>query len=388
MRRGRDAGIVRRYAPGRRLGRAGRQRGRPWPRARQAAGPPLTRCSGPAKPGDCRIDRPRRVYGRRPAAGAEGAALAMRRIPATIVTGFLGAGKTSLVRHLLATGAGYRLAIIVNEFGELGIDGELLLGCGDATCGEEDILELANGCICCTVADDFLPTLSRLIDRAEPPGHIVIETSGLALPKPLVQAFAGPEIRTRRTVDGVVTVIDAAAAAEGRFASDPDAVARRGPSAHGLVPWGAADPAIDHDNPLEEVFTDQLACADLVILNKTDLLAPERPAALRREAEARLRPGVKLIAAEQGRVAAPVALGLAAQAEDDLAARPSLHELEGEHDHDDFESFVVNTGPIADLAEFRARLGAVIREHDVLRVKGFVDVPDRDRRQVVQPVGG
>ena len=301
----------------------------------------------------------------------------MRRIPATIVTGFLGAGKTSLVRHLLATASGHRLAIIVNEFGELGIDRELLLGCGDAACGEDDIVELANGCLCCTVADDFLPTLSRLIDRAEPPGHIVIETSGLALPKPLVQAFAWPEIRTRTTVDGVVTVIDAAAAAAGRFASDPEAVARQ----------RAADPAIDHDNPLEEVFTDQLACADLVILNKTDLLDPGQLAALCRELEARLRPGVKLIAAEQGRVAPAVALGLAAAAEDDLAARPSLHELEGEHDHDDFESFVVDSGPVADIAAFRARLAAVIRAHDVLRVKGFVDVPGRDRRQVVQAVG-
>src|SRR5437660_10423224 len=151
----------------------------------------------------------------------------MRRIPATIVTGFLGAGKTSLVRHLLSTAAGHRLAIIVNEFGELGIDRELLLGCGDAACPDgdisNDIIELANGCLCCTVADDFLPTLTRLVDRPDPPGHIVVETSGLALPKPLVQAFAWPEIRTRMTVDGVVTVIDAAAAAEGRLASDPRA---------------------------------------------------------------------------------------------------------------------------------------------------------------------
>src|SRR5438045_4618812 len=301
----------------------------------------------------------------------------MQRIPATIVTGFLGAGKTSLVRHLLAHAGGRRLAVIVNEFGELGIDRELLLGCGDAACDENDVVELANGCLCCTVADDCVPTLTTLLDGAGPPEHILIETSGLALPKPLVQAFAWPEIRTRTTVDGVLTVIDGAAVAAGLFAADPEAVARQ----------RAADPALAHDNPLEEVFADQLACADLVILNKTDLIAPERLTALRREIEARLRPGVKLIAAEQGRVAAPVALGLAAGAEDDLAARPSLHEIEGEHDHDDFESFVVNTGPIADLAEFRARLGAVIREHDVLRVKGFVDVPDRDRRQVVQAVG-
>jgi cobalamin biosynthesis protein CobW len=301
----------------------------------------------------------------------------MRRIPATIVTGFLGAGKTSLVRHLLAHAAGYRLAIIVNEFGELGIDRELLLGCGDETCRDDDIVELANGCLCCTVADDFLPTLSRLIDRAEPPDHIVIETSGLALPKPLVQAFAWPEIRTRTTVDGVIAVIDAAAVASGRFADDPAAVARQ----------RAADPAIDHYNPLDEVFTDQLACADLVILNKTDLIDAARLAVLRHDLAARLRPGVKLIASEQGGVAPAVALGLAAAAEDDLAARPSLHELEGEHDHDDFESFVVDGGPVADVVGFRARLAAVIRAHDVLRVKGFVDVPGRDRRQIVQAVG-
>src|SRR5690349_21614823 len=186
----------------------------------------------------------------------------MRRIPATIVTGFLGAGKTSLVRHLIGSASGHRLAIIVNEFGELGIDRELLLGCGEEACADEDIVELANGCLCCTVADDFLPTLTRLIERADPPDHILVETSGLALPKPLVQAFAWPQIRTRMTVDGVVTVIDAAAVASGRFADDPAAVAAQ----------RDADSAIDHDNPLEEVFSDQLACADLVILNKADLL--------------------------------------------------------------------------------------------------------------------
>src|SRR5271163_4003437 len=235
----------------------------------------------------------------------------MRRIPATIVTGFLGAGKTSLVRHLLATAAGHNLAIIVNEFGELGIDRDLLLGCGDATCSDEDIVELANGCLCCTVADDFLPTLARLLDRAIPPEHILIETSGLALPKPLVQAFAWPEIRTRTTVDGVLTVIDGAAVAAGRFADDPDAVARQ----------RAADQALVHDNPLEEVFADQLACADLVILNKADLIGPARLSVLCSEIEARLRAGVKLVTAREGRVPPEVVLGLAAAAEDDLADR-------------------------------------------------------------------
>ena len=301
----------------------------------------------------------------------------MRRVPATVITGFLGAGKTSLVRNLLACADGRRLAVVVNEFGELGIDRELLLGCGDAGCGEDDIVELANGCLCCTVAEDFLPTLTRLLDRAAPPEHILIETSGLALPKPLVQAFAWPEIRTRTTVDGVLTVIDGAAVAAGRFANDPEAVARQ----------RAADPALAHDNPLEEVFTDQLACADLVMLNKTDLIGPAHLSALCSEIEARLRPGVKLVTTREGRVPPEVVLGLGAAAEDDLAARPSLHDLDGEHDHDDFESFVLTSGTVHDDAAFLDRLRATIDLHDVLRVKGFVDRPGRDWRQVVQAVG-
>ena len=301
----------------------------------------------------------------------------MRRVPATVITGFLGAGKTSLVRHLIGAAAGYRLAIIVNEFGELGIDRELLLGCGDETCSDDDIVELANGCLCCTVADDFLPTLIKLIERERPPDHILIETSGLALPKPLVQAFAWPEIRTATTVDGVLTVIDAAALAAGRFADDPVAVATQ----------RAADPTIEHDNPLEEVFGDQLACADLVILNKTDLVAADELTRLKTEIAARLRPGVRLVETRDGKVAPGIALGLDAAAEDDLAARPSVHELEGEHDHDDFDSFVVACGPIADGGAFHDRLAATIRAHDILRVKGFIDVPGRDRRQIIQAVG-
>ena len=299
----------------------------------------------------------------------------MRRVPATVITGFLGAGKTSLVRHLLARAQGRRLAVVVNEFGELGTDRELLLGCGDEACIEDDIVELANGCLCCTVADDFLPTQTRLLDRPAPPEHILIETSGLALPKPLVQAFAWPEIRTRTTVDGVLTVIDASAVVAGRFADDPEAVAR------------AADPALAHDNPLEEVFTDQLACADLAILNKIDLVTADLLAALRQDIGERLRPGVKLVAARDGVVPPDVALGLAAAAEDDLAARPSVHDLEAAHDHDDFESFVVSLGVVTDSEAFSDRLRATIRRHGVLRLKGFVDLPARDRRLVVRAIG-
>ena len=139
------------------------------------------------------------------------------KVPCTIVTGFLGAGKTTLVRHVLENADGRRLGVIVNEFGDVGIDGEILKSCGIESCPEDAIVELANGCICCTVADDFVPALKGLLDRPVPPEHIVIETSGLALPKPLVQAFNWPAIASRVTVDGVVAVVDGSAVAAGRF---------------------------------------------------------------------------------------------------------------------------------------------------------------------------
>jgi cobalamin biosynthesis protein CobW len=301
----------------------------------------------------------------------------MRKIPATIVTGFLGAGKTSLIRHLLAHAEGRRLALVINEFGELGIDRDILLGCGDERCRAEDVIELANGCICCTVADDFLPAIERLLDRADPPDHIVIETSGLALPKPLVQAFAWPEVKARVTVDGVVAVIDAAALAAGRFVADPAALAQQ----------RAADPALDHDDPLEEVFGDQLACADLVLLNKTDLVDEAGLAATEAGLRRRLREWVKLVRTREATVAPAVLLGLSAAAEDDLASRPSYHDGVAAHDHDDFESFVVTRGPVADPASFLARVAGLIAAHDILRLKGFLDVPGKDFRQVVQAVG-
>jgi cobalamin biosynthesis protein CobW len=301
------------------------------------------------------------------------------RIPATVVTGFLGAGKTSLLRHVLESAHGRRLAVVINEFGDLGIDREIVTGCGIASCREEDIVELANGCICCTVADDFLPTIRTLIDRPDPPDHIVIETSGLALPKPLVKAFNWPEVRARVTVDGVVAVVDAAAVAAGRFADDPAALAKQ----------RAADPSLDHDNPLEEVFEDQLACADLVVLNKRDLLDRDARKRVEREIAASLRPGVKLVASEHGRVPVQALLGIDAAAEDDLDGRKSHHDAEGlDHDHDDFTSFAVELPAVGDAEGLIARLKRIVAQHDILRVKGFLDAPGKPRRQVVQGVGG
>jgi cobalamin biosynthesis protein CobW len=300
-----------------------------------------------------------------------------RKIPATVVTGFLGAGKTTMIRHLIERSRGRKLALVINEFGDLAVDGELLKGCGNPDCTDDDIFELANGCICCTVADDFLPTIEKILALPEPPDHIVIETSGLALPKPLVQAFGWPEVRTRVTVDGVVAVLDGPAVADGRFADDPDRVdALR-----------AADEELDHESPLHELFEDQLACADMVLLNKVDLMTETAAEAVRAEIGGRLRQGVRMVSTANGTVDPGVLLGLEAAAEDDLAARPSHHDDEEDHDHDEFESFEVGLGEIANPTDLVSRIEAAVRAHDILRVKGFAAVAGRDMRLIVQGVG-
>jgi cobalamin biosynthesis protein CobW len=301
----------------------------------------------------------------------------LAKTPVTIVTGFLGAGKTTLIRHLLANAGGRRLALIINEFGDVGVDGDLLQGCADAACPREAIIELANGCICCTVADDFVPAVTALLSREPKPDHIVIETSGLALPKPLVKAFDWPELRTRLTVDGVVAVVDAAAVAEGRFADDPARVAEQ----------RAADPSLDHDNPLEEVYEDQLLCADLVVLNKADLVEPDALDALRVAIGKTVPRAVKIAATREGVIDPNVLLGVKAAAEDDLAARPSHHDAEGEHDHDDFDTFIVTIPPARDPDALIDRLNEATRAHDILRIKGFVEVVGKPMRLLVQGVG-
>ena len=301
----------------------------------------------------------------------------LAKTPVTIVTGFLGAGKTTLIRHLMEQAGDRRLAVIVNEFGTAGVDGEDLKSCAIPSCPAENILELANGCICCTVADDFIPTLERLLALPERPGHILIETSGLALPKPLLKAFDWPAIRSKVTVDGVIALADAEAVAAGRFAPDPAAVDVQ----------RAADDSLDHDTPLSEVFGDQIACADLVLLTKADLVDARTLERAKAAIAAEAPRHVPMLPVTEGRVDARVVLGLGAAAEGDLDARPSHHDGLDDHEHDDFDSVVINLPEIAApeaLAEAIRRLSA---ERDILRVKGHVAVAGKPMRLMVQAVG-
>jgi len=299
----------------------------------------------------------------------------LARVPCTIVTGFLGSGKTTLIRHVLANASGRRLAVIVNEFGDVGIDGEILKGCGEENCSEDNVVELANGCLCCTVADEFVPALDEILARE--PDHIVIETSGLALPKPLVQAFHWPAIKSRVTVDGVVAVVDGAALAEGQVSADLEALSAQ----------RAADEALNHDDPIEEVFEDQIACADLVVLNKRDLLDESGLARAEATVKGVLPRAVGIITVADGKVDPGALLGLGVGTENEIENRKTHHDTEEDHDHDDFDTFVVPLGEVDEPATITQRIADAAEAHNILRVKGFAAVAGKPMRLLIQAVG-
>ena len=265
------------------------------------------------------------------------------------------------------------MAVLVNEFGDVGVDGDLIRACADANCPEANIVELTNGCICCTVADEFIPSIERLLALDPRPDHIVIETSGLALPKPLLKAFDWPDLRSRITIDGVVAVADAEAVAAGRFAPDP-----AHPGDEGQV---------DHETPLSEVFEDQIACADIVLLSKADLAGPDGVAAARGIIAAEAPRPLPMIPLTEGVIDPRVVLGINAAAEDDLAARPSHHDGEDEHDHDDFDTVVIDLPEQADPQTLAAKVGRLAEAQKILRIKGHAAIEGKPLRLLVQAVG-
>ncbi len=301
----------------------------------------------------------------------------LAKIPVTVITGFLGSGKTTLIRHLMTHSKGRRLAVLVNEFGTVGVDGDILKSCADEDCPAENIVELANGCICCTVADDFIPTIEALMAMPTRPDHILIETSGLALPKPLLKAFDWPAIRSKITVDGVIALADAEAVAAGTFAADVAAVdAQR-----------LADESLDHETPLSEVFEDQISCADIILMSKADLAGPDGLAAARKVIEAESPRKIPILEMSEGVIDPNVVLGLNAQAEDDLAARPSHHDGHDDHEHDDFETVVIPMPEVDDVDALVKSIERLATEQHILRVKGYVAVTGKPMRLLVQAVG-
>ncbi len=320
-------------------------------------------------------------------------------IPTTIITGFLGSGKTTLIAALAANANGKKLAFLINEFGETDVDGNLLKSCGIDACSDDaqSVVELPNGCICCTVANDFIPAMEAILENN--PDHILIETSGLALPAPLVKAFDWPEVKGRVTVDGVIMVADAAAIAEGTLATDPDEVQKQQEN----------DESIEHVMPIAELFEDQLSAADVVVLSKTEGLAAPAIAAVQEQlrAHSHLHKGVEVVVSPL-KFTANDTSPLAAQIVGGQQALGSLLNVGGnhgqghvhdeddpEHSHDDFVSFAMSVPAMqrGQIPGTQAAIEQILTQPGVIRVKGVIPVGDAAGEEtaavewVVQAVG-
>ncbi len=302
----------------------------------------------------------------------------IQKTPVTVITGFLGSGKTTLIKKIIEKNIDKKIAIIVNEFGDIGVDGEILKSCAIPSCPAENIVELSNGCICCTVADDFIPTVSSLLKIEPKPTQIIIETSGLALPKPLLKAFNWPEISSKITVDGVIALSDAEAVSSKRFAPSVEAVEKQ----------RLADDNIEHDTPLSEVFEDQINCADLVLLTKTDLVDKYQLENAKKYIHQISKRKISIIENPNGKVNPSVILDLGLASEKDLLTRKSHHDNStDEHDHEDFENFSIELDLVNDQNLLEKKIQNFINKYNILRLKGYVMVKNKPMRLLIQGVG-
>ncbi|MCG8882952.1 cobalamin biosynthesis protein CobW [Tenacibaculum finnmarkense] len=303
-----------------------------------------------------------------------------KKIPITIVTGFLGVGKTTLVHNMLKNANGKRIAVLVNEFGEVDVDGQLI---SSSECGEQgcNLVQLPNGCICCTVQEEFLPSMLQLLERKDEIDHIVIETSGLSMPKPLVKAVNWPDLKPHITIDAVITVVDAVGIATGEICDRERVQAQR-----------LADDSLDHETPIEELFLDQLACADLVLVSKRDLVDDQKFEEIEKLISAKARPNIKIIPVENGELDNTLLLGIEASAEDDVDNRHSIHEehhKSGNHHHhnDDIKTVLLEYSETSDIKALVKDLKKLVEDHEIYRIKGFVNIPNKPMRMVLQGVG-
>ena len=241
------------------------------------------------------------------------------------------------------------------------------------------LVELNNGCLCCTVQDDFLPTMEKLLERADQLDGIVVETSGLALPRPLLQALDWPAIRSRVHVNGVVTLVDGEALAAGSPVADADALERQ----------RAEDPSLDHLTAIDELFADQLQAADLVLISRADRLDPSAMVEVQGRIRDKVRMGTALLPVSQGQVETSVVLGLDHKPTHHTHDHHHTHHDHDHHDHTHVEMVGSNVRVegAMDRQTLEQLLPNLVSDHQVVRLKGRVWLPGKALPLQIQMVG-
>jgi G3E family GTPase len=274
------------------------------------------------------------------------------QVPVTVLTGYLGAGKTTLLNRILTEQHGRKYAVVINEFGELGVDNDLVVD------SDEEVFEMNNGCVCCTVRGDLIRIVGGLMKRRDKFDGIIIETTGLANPAPVAQTFfVDDNVRAKTRLDAVVTVVDAK-----------------------HLPQRLED---SHE------AADQIAFADVIVLNKTDLVTPEELD----EVERRIRPINRFATIHRTeRAALPIEQVLDRGAFDlkrALELNPEFLEGADEHEHnEDVTSISFEVDKPIDPEKFNAWIGLLLQEKgpDLLRTKGILSYANDDRRFAFQAV--
>ncbi len=296
-----------------------------------------------------------------------------KKIPVIVVSGFLGSGKTTFLRYLLKE-SNKKFGLIINEFGDVGIDGDLIKSCDKCDESEDDcVIELNNGCLCCTVQDDFVPSIKALFEFNPPIESIIIETSGLALPIPLIQALNWPEIRSSIYLDVVVGIVNGESMLNGSPINDLNKITKQ---------YSETD-KIDHNATIDELFEEQLEVSDIVLVSRSDILNDDQFDVVKHKIQGSLNSSVPVLKSKNGKIDLNYLFDFNFKKENYKEFLTEGHD----HNHVELVSDSIKLNYFLEKNDFEKEMSKILDELNILRIKGRIWIPNKSLPLQIQIVG-